>query len=109
MKTPTPLAATSQTESFESLNSMIVLMETENAYLMQFDLPSMPVEIGEIVAKKNELKITTASDLNNALLPINLLSLRTIGGKIKSFYQGGALYVLLPKVTTTSLKTPVMG
>jgi hypothetical protein len=96
---------------FESGNSMIVLMETEDAYLMQVDLPSVPMPIGEIISKHHELTVMTGQEENTssanknakgrALLP-NILSLHTLGGKIKSFYQEGALYILLPKTHAIS-------
>ena len=94
--------------SFEAASAMMMLVETENAYLLQVDLPSVPIPIGEIISSEHELTVMTgqesdpdfsANQNHHKHFPSQVFSLHTMGGKIRSFYQEGVLYILLPKVT----------
>ena len=92
-----PTANPTFSPSNAATNTMIALMETTDAYLMKVDLPSCPVALGEIVAKRTELTVESEipGSASNALS--NFLSIKTLGGRLNAIYQEGALYILLPK------------
>ncbi len=64
---------------------------------MKVDLPSLPVEIGGIIARRNELVVASNDGPSRHGLSSDLISIKTMGGKLNAVYLEGSLYILLPK------------
>ena len=80
--------------------AMFSLTETETQYLVAVDIPSIPSLDTEIVATRSQLSIEGYAE--NSDHKQTVFKLLPKGKLIKSVYQNGVLWLILPKTPELS-------